>query len=101
MQQRTEITRLLRTLSVPSTHHIEDGEKEEEVVKDAMDLLPGERVDGRQVAQEPDNPDDQDQNPLRNELKVGVRVGVGVDDRTRTSGGVASNVVCQRRQRQR
>ena len=70
-------------------------------MKDAMDLLPGERVDGRQVAKEPDNPYDQDQNPLRHELKVGVRVGVGVDDRTRTSGGVASNVVCQRRQCQR
>ena len=59
--------RILGTLD--STHNVEDGEDEEQVVEDAVHPLPRERPDGDAVAEHADDADDEDEQPLGRPLK--------------------------------
>ena len=59
--------RILGTLD--STHNVEDGEDEEEVVEDAVHPLLRERPDGDAVAEDADYADDQDEQALGRPLK--------------------------------
>ena len=52
-----------------STHNVEDGEDEEQVVEDAVHPLPRERPDGDAVAEHADDADDEDEQPLGRPLK--------------------------------
>ena len=52
-----------------STHNVEDGEDEEQVVEDAVHALPRERPDGDAVAEDADDADDEDEQPLRRPLE--------------------------------
>ena len=61
--------RILGTLD--STHNVEDGEDEQEVVEDAVHPLLRERPDGDAVAEDADDAHDEDQQSLGRPLKLG------------------------------
>ena len=55
---------MLTLLSRNSTHYVEDGEDEKEVVEDAVHPLPRECPDGDAVAEHADDADDEDEQTL-------------------------------------
>ena len=72
-----------------STHNVEDGEDEEQVVEDAVHALSRERPDGDSVAEDADDADDEDEQPLGRPLEprhaVSHRTGAVIIGRSRIS----------------